>query len=235
MSFAWLGKKAREKDADKYFTSDSNRDDDNTVAEAQTAKSEDAPRGGNTRKPWRRQNAEQPKLSVHITNLPFSATKEDLNTFFDKHNCVVDDIRLVRKPNKHGEVLFTGVAFVDFFDAESLNKALTLHQRKLRDSDSITMNIRPTLDKSKLARVAARRDSSVQERKLQQERRRNKKFQHRGPGHPTAAAPHTQLTGKKRKKKKKLGKKERQRAKAKKLALQAEQEQTAKKPKLTPN
>ena len=66
--------------------------------------------------------------------------------------------------NKEGERVFTGVAFVDFFDEQSMRKALSLHQSKLWPG-SLKINIRRTLDKSRLAAVAASRTNQVQSKK----------------------------------------------------------------------
>ena len=60
--------------------------------------------------------------------------------------------------------MFTGVAFVDFFDEQSMRKALSLHQSKLWPG-SLKINIRRTLDKGRLAAVAASRTNQVQSKK----------------------------------------------------------------------
>lgn len=201
MSFAWLGKKAR------AVTNESDSSESTKKSAVQRPRSNRAP-------PSYSDSNDDPanKFSVHITHVPFSATKEDLNDFFVRNNCVVDSIRMVRKPNSEGVVVFTGVAFADLFDNESYQTALSLHQSRLWEG-SLKINIRPTLDKSRLAAVAAGRTSRVQTRKQEQAKRKLDVLQKAVEGE----VGHAPAQPAKRKKKK-LGKKERQRRKAQQQA-----------------
>eukprot|EP00750_Incisomonas_marina_P008689 INCI15592.2.p1 GENE.INCI15592.2~~INCI15592.2.p1 ORF type:complete len:230 (-),score=59.47 INCI15592.2:121-810(-) len=163
MSFAWLGKKARVEDEPQ---------DDAGSGEASTATSSSSSaaafvqqqRQQGTKRSGSDDTEPAREFSVHITHVPFTATQADLDEFFKGHDCVVDDIRMVRKHNKEGERVFTGVAFVDFFDEQSMRKALSLHQSKLWPG-SLKINIRRTLDKGRLAAVAASRTNQVQSKK----------------------------------------------------------------------
>ena len=178
MAFAWLGKKARaEDDEDEVGRSDDGNagggDDRGAPRRAGGRKGDGAGHhhgdGGSSDAGGSSEGVQNTtnKFSVHVTHVPFSATQHDLDAFFRGHHCAVDDIRMVRKLNHHqdgGERVFTGVAFVDLSDAESHAKALGLHQSKLWPG-SLKINIRPTLDKTKLATVAAGRTNQVQAKK----------------------------------------------------------------------
>lgn len=88
MSFAWLGKKARVEDdpADEAGNVQTN-------TQQRVHQHQRVPNGEDV-EPAR-------EFSVHITHVPFTATKADLDEFFKEHDCVVDDIRMVRKVSEH--------------------------------------------------------------------------------------------------------------------------------------
>ena len=96
MSFAWLGKKARVEDEPQ---------DDAGSGEASTATSSSSSaaafvqqqRQQGTKRSGSDDTEPAREFSVHITHVPFTATQADLDEFFKGHDCVVDDIRMVRK------------------------------------------------------------------------------------------------------------------------------------------
>lgn len=85
------------------------------------------------------QNSDNQKHSLHITNLPYSASKEDIIKIFTSRGCKVTSTRLVfgyhKKTNYGNDGRrqttppnngFTGVAFVDLLDEMSYKKGLEL-------------------------------------------------------------------------------------------------------------
>ncbi len=80
------------------------------------------------------------KFSLHVTNIPYDATKQQIIMAFTNHGCQVTSTRLVYNyhkrsfPNYNDKKTnvsmssngFTGVAFVDFADKNSYQNGLTL-------------------------------------------------------------------------------------------------------------
>jgi len=91
-----------------------------------------------------RSRPQQNKYSLHVTNLPYTATKDEIIKIFTSHGCKVTSTRLVY--NYHKKTLygngkddsklqsnlpsngFTGVAFVDLVDQVSFEGGLKLNK-----------------------------------------------------------------------------------------------------------
>jgi len=107
-------------------------------------------------------------LSLHITQLPYDANELDLRRLFAEQGCKIISIRLVYDRDERGrKTIFRGVAFVDFMDVESYDKALLLNRKSLIRGRKL--NIRPTKSKQELATIVNRTREMVQE-KIQKQR-----------------------------------------------------------------
>jgi len=120
-------------------------------------------------------------FSLHITNLPYSSTKEAIMKAFEDKECRIASTRLVhnyhstrqdRMINKknQGNYSFTGVAFVDMVDKGSYRKGLNMDKMqwlekgaKSRDSRGRfrKINIRPTRTKGELAEIVKKREEKL--------------------------------------------------------------------------
>lgn len=127
-------------------------------------------------------------FSLHITNLPYSSTKEAIIKVFEEKGCRISSTRLVynhhstrrdRERNKknQGNNDFTGVAFVDMVDKGSYRKGLgmdkmqwlepcTLSDKKgtsSRDSRGRhrKINVRPTRTKEELAVIVQKTEERL--------------------------------------------------------------------------
>jgi hypothetical protein len=113
--------------------------------------------------------------SLHITNLPYNATKPEIMRYFMQKGCDISSTRLVYNHHvsrgdkkmlpKSG---FTGVAFIDFENEESYNKALEMDKQPWIDENDSSkdhekndgrgwrrrrINVRPTKTKEELAQI----------------------------------------------------------------------------------
>lgn len=121
------------------------------------------------------------KFSLHITNLPYNATKAEILEVFVNNGCKVNSLRLVynyhtsrRDVDKKGKNIknnnhFTGVAFADMADETSFNLGLKMDktmwgQKGEENNDSQhygrgwkrrRINVRPTKTKEELAQIVA--------------------------------------------------------------------------------
>lgn len=116
--------------------------------------------------------------SLHITNLPYNATQSEIMRYFMKRGCEIRSTRLVynhhvsRGDKDNKKMLpksgFTGVAFIDFENEESYNKALEMDKEPWIDEEDGTknqgkkdgrgwrrrrLNVRPTKTKEELAQI----------------------------------------------------------------------------------
>jgi RNA recognition motif-containing protein len=88
------------------------------------------------------------RYSLHLTQLSYEATDYDIRNLFLGKGCLVTSVRLVyNKP----ECQFRGVAFVDVQDEESYQRALKLHRTYHLGR---RINVRPTLIKEQLGKIA---------------------------------------------------------------------------------
>jgi RNA recognition motif-containing protein len=95
--------------------------------------------------------------SLHISQLPFDASKPKLAAHFEAHGCKISEdhgIRMVFAPN--GD--FTGVAFLDVKDEKSMNDGLKLHRTRFGGR---LINVRPTKSKNELAEIVLKRDADL--------------------------------------------------------------------------
>jgi len=116
--------------------------------------------------------------SLHVTNLPYNATKPEIMRYFMKKGCEISSTRLVynhhvsRGDRDTKKLLpksgFTGVAFIDFVNEESYNKALEMDKEYWIDENDNykdqgkkdgrgwrrrRINVRPTKTKEELAQI----------------------------------------------------------------------------------
>jgi len=103
------------------------------------------------------------KLSLHITQLPYDANELDLRQLFMEQDCAITSIRLVYDRDLEGrKTVFRGVAFVDFADQGSYDRARKLHHRtSIRGRK---LNIRPCRSREELAEIVARTELLVREK-----------------------------------------------------------------------
>lgn len=116
--------------------------------------------------------------SLHVTNLPYNAAKPEIMRYFMKIGCEISSTRLVynhhvsRGDRDTKKLLpksgFTGVAFIDFVNEESYNKALEMDKEYWIDENDNSkdqgkkdgrgwrrrrINVRPTKTKEELAQI----------------------------------------------------------------------------------
>lgn len=132
-------------------------------------------------------------FSLHITNLPYSATKESIVKVFEDKGCRIASTRLVHNYHRtrrdsvinkknQGNHTFTGVAFVDMIDKMSFRKGLSMDKMQWLDPSCSTsskkgaksrdsrgrfrkVNIRPTRTKEELAAIVQKtKEKLVSER-----------------------------------------------------------------------
>ena len=110
--------------------------------------------------------------SVHITQLPYEADVREVRLVFEKAGCVVTSIRFCygqRDARNGGERPFKGVAFCDFADKASLDKALDLDKTMFPGS-SRRMNVRPTKTKEELATIVEKREKMLEDKNYKADR-----------------------------------------------------------------
>ena len=98
------------------------------------------------------------KASLFINQLPFGATREDVASYFAEAalksaSALLPSVRLVLKDGK-----FTGTAFVDMSDWETLDAGLALHQTAFTCADGSTrkINVREAVSKAQLELLGER-------------------------------------------------------------------------------
>ena len=111
---------------------------------------------------------ERPQVySLHITQLPYDSTDFDLRKLFAEQGCAITSIRLVYDRDTEGrKTVFRGVAFVDFLDNPSYQKALKLHHKT--SVRGRRLNIRPCRSKEELADIVTKTQALVREKIHQQ-------------------------------------------------------------------
>jgi len=143
-------------------------------------------------------------FSLHITNLPYSSTKEAIIKVFEEKGCRIASTRLVynyhstrrdRERNKknQGNDAFTGVAFIDMIDKGSYRKGLGMDKMQwLEPSTSSSdkksaisrdsrgryrkINVRPTRTKEELTAIVKKTEERLtSERNLIKEERNERK------------------------------------------------------------
>jgi hypothetical protein len=93
---------------------------------------------------------QQPR-SVHVTQIPFSATELDLRRHFaERGGCLVSSVRLVYDRGIDLDRQFRGVAFVDVPDDGSFAAALRLDKSRLMGR---RINVRPTRPAFELSKI----------------------------------------------------------------------------------
>ncbi len=120
---------------------------------------------------FQRPHTQQKKFSLHVTNLPYTATKNDIIKIFTDHGCKVTSTRLVYNYHKttplHGNANtkksrlksqsdlpplpsdgFTGVAFIDLVDQVSFENGLKLDKASWSKAISNSKGTRRTTGKS---------------------------------------------------------------------------------------
>ena len=96
-------------------------------------------------------------LSLHVSQLPFDATKQRLSAHFEAHGCSVSE-------NKGTRFCFdakgdpTGVAFVDVKDEKSWRLGLKLHRSRFGGR---LINVRPTRTVAELAEIVKKRNEAM--------------------------------------------------------------------------
>lgn len=132
------------------------------------------------------------KFSLHVTNLPYNAAKEDIMQAFLERGCKITSTRLVynyhtsRRENEKKKTKpansngFTGVAFVDVADETSYKLGLdmdkTMWGQDSNDNEKNfgrgwkrrRINVRPTKTKEELAQIVAQTRLKVAEQKQKQ-------------------------------------------------------------------
>lgn len=112
-------------------------------------------------------------LSLHITQLPYDTNELDLRRLFAEQGCKLSSIRLVYDKDEKGrKTVFRGVAFVDLFDQESYDKALSLNRKS--NIRGRKLNVRPTRSKEELASIVRKTRELVWE-KIQKQREEDEK------------------------------------------------------------
>lgn len=115
--------------------------------------------------------SEPQKFSVHITNISRTASKQDIFRLFSDKGCFVTSTRLCYDGNGKDKI-FKGVAFVDFANKESYEKALTLNRthwddfietetsnqqkpkrKRGKHAHQSRINVRPTRTKAELKQI----------------------------------------------------------------------------------
>ena len=98
------------------------------------------------------------KASLFINQLPYGATREDVASYFAEAalksaSALLPSVRLVLKDGK-----FTGTAFVDMSDWETLDAGLALHQTAFTCADGSTrkINVREAVSKAQLELLGER-------------------------------------------------------------------------------
>ena len=98
------------------------------------------------------------KASLFINQLPYGATREDVASYFAEAarksaTALLPSVRLVLKDGK-----FTGTAFVDMSDWETLDAGLSLHQTAFTCADGSTrkINVREAVSKAQLELLGER-------------------------------------------------------------------------------
>ena len=98
------------------------------------------------------------KASLFINQLPYGATREDVASYFAEAalksaSALLPSVRLVLKDGK-----FTGTAFVDMSDWETLDAGLALHQTVFTCADGSTrkINVREAVSKAQLELLGER-------------------------------------------------------------------------------
>mmetsp|Transcript_14633 Transcript_14633/g.31737 ORF Transcript_14633/g.31737 Transcript_14633/m.31737 type:complete len:260 (-) Transcript_14633:196-975(-) len=107
--------------------------------------------------------------SVHLTQLPYEAKVREVRSVFEKQNCVITSLRFCygqRDGRNGGERPFKGVAFCDFADKASLDRALEL-DKTIFPGYSRRMNVRPTKTKEELADIVEKRDKMLEGKRYQ--------------------------------------------------------------------
>lgn len=107
--------------------------------------------------------------SVHLTQLPYEAKVREVRSVFEKQKCVITSLRFCygqRDARNGGERPFKGVAFCDFADKASLDRALEL-DKTIFPGYSRRMNVRPTKTKEELAAIVEKRDKMLEGKKYQ--------------------------------------------------------------------
>lgn len=159
--------------------------------------------------------------SLHVTQLNYAATKEQLAAYFEAAGCSVKSCRLVMKGGKS-----KGVAFVDLDDAASLRRGLKLHRSLFMGR---RVNVRKTLSPEELQEVVKAKEKrmaanlwNVSKKEKGQERKKRKRKQEKKVATGDAPEGNTKAKEKsatspksKKRSKKKLTKSER----AKKAAI----------------
>jgi hypothetical protein len=101
--------------------------------------------------PARQQPEQEQRRSVHVTQVPFSATELDVRRHFaEGGGCLVSSVRLVYDRGIDRDRQFRGVAFVDVADEASFAAALRLDRTRMAGR---RINVRPTRSASELSEI----------------------------------------------------------------------------------
>ena len=92
-------------------------------------------------------------LSVHVTQLSYDATREQIAAYFEAAGCSVKSCRLVVQGGKS-----KGVAFVDLDDQASMNKGMRLHRTMFMGR---RVNVRKTLAPEELQKIVEAREKKL--------------------------------------------------------------------------
>ena len=148
----------------KVIDSDNDEEDEDELIAAaaawahRTEEEEEKAARINTRK---NESELQHNFSLHITQLPYDANDFDIRRLLAEQGCAISSIRLVYDKDENGrKSVFRGVAFVDFVDSESYERALKMNRKLTVRGRKI--NIRPTRSKKELADIVSRTQEFVQ-------------------------------------------------------------------------
>lgn len=153
----------------------------------------------------RGQNQPSP-YSLHITNIPYNASRDDIQKTFTEKGCQVTSIRLVYNHHvsrsdynakKRGENApksdsgFTGVAFVDLENKKSYDLGLAMDKTNWSTADDASnhkgrgwlrrrINVRPTKTKQELAQIVERTKDKMQSQKEEYHQIRDERMEREG-------------------------------------------------------
>ena len=105
-------------------------------------------------------NTTQQVFSLHLTKVPYEATRTDLRYALREKGCNVTAVRFVYDHKSSGEKSFRGVAFVDLADEASFKKGLELHGTKFLGNRH-NVNVRPTKSKGELSEIVRKTQEKV--------------------------------------------------------------------------
>ena len=154
--------------------------------------------------PRERSRRQSSPFSLHITNLPYTASKEEIEKAFTDKGCTVSSIRLVynhhisrsdynsksRDNAPKSSNGFTGVAFVDFDDKKSYELGLGMDKMNWEETEGgkggdkkrtgwrrRRLNVRPTKTKEQLAEIVERTKEKMGSQREEYHKARNERIE----------------------------------------------------------